>query len=187
MGKNIKIVGFTGSLRRNSYNKATLRAAQGLLPAGTSLEIVDLAPLPFFNEDLEAEGIPQVVADFKQKIAAADALLIVTPEYNYSIPPVLKNALDWASRGGESPLSGKTTAIMSASTSMFGGARAQYHLRQVGVILNLEILNKPEVFIMTAHTKFDQNGKLTDEFSRNAITKLLQALADKAREKISLQ
>jgi chromate reductase len=179
MGKDIKIVGFTGSLRRKSFNRAALQAAQELLPAGASLEILDLAAIPFFNEDLEAEGVPEVVASFKQKIAKADALLIATPEYNYSIPPVLKNALDWASRGTGSPLSGKPTAIMSASPGMFGGARAQYHLRQVCVILNLEPLNRPEVFIMGAHTKFDQDGKLTDDYTRQAITKLLEALVQK--------
>lgn len=92
----LRILGFTGSLRRNSYNKAALRAASELLPEGASLDIVDLELIPFFNEDLEAEGVPQVVADFKEKIASADAILIATPEYNYSIPPVLKNALDWA-------------------------------------------------------------------------------------------
>lgn len=178
----INIIGFTGSLRRGSFNKAALRAAQELMPAGASLEILDLASIPFFNEDLEAEGVPQVVVNFKQKIAEADALLIATPEYNYSIPPALKNALDWASRGKDSPLSGKPTAIMSASPGMFGGMRAQYHLRQVCVILNLQLLNRPEVFIMRAHTKFDQDGKLTDEYTRNAITKLLEALVQKVSE-----
>ncbi|MEA4924517.1 MAG: NAD(P)H-dependent oxidoreductase [Syntrophomonadaceae bacterium] len=177
---SIKVLGFTGSLRQGSFNKAALRAAQELMPAGASLEIFDLAPIPFFNEDLEATGVPQVVADFKQKIADADALLICTPEYNYSIPPVLKNALDWASRGNDSPLNGKPAAIMSASIGIFGGARAQYHLRQVGVVLNLQLLNRPEVFIMSAHTKFDQNGKLTDEYSRTAIARLLDALVQKA-------
>jgi chromate reductase len=179
MATDVKILAFTGSLRRNSFNKAALRAAASLLPVGASLEIVDLAPLPFFNEDLEAEGIPAVVADFKAKIAAADTLLISTPEYNYSIPPVLKNALDWASRGNDSPLNGKPLAMMSASPGMFGGARAQYHLRQVCVILNLLVLNKPEVFIMSAHTKFDQAGNLTDDFTRKAITNLLEALVEK--------
>ncbi len=181
MVKNIHILGFTGSLRRNSFNKAALRTAVELLPEGAKLEIADLSPLPFFNEDLEAEGLPQAVADFKTKIASADALLIATPEYNYSIPPVLKNALDWASRGSDSPLNGKPLAIMSASPGMFGGMRAQYHLRQVCGVVNLLPLNKPEVFIPNAHTKFDQDGKLTDEYSRKAIARLLQALADKVR------
>lgn len=182
MDKSLSIIGFTGSLRRNSYNKAALRAASELLPEGASLDIVDLAQIPFFNEDLEAEGIPQVVVDFKKKIASADAILIATPEYNYSIPPVLKNALDWASRGADKPLSGKPLAIMSASTGMFGGMRAQYHLRQVCVVLNLLPLNRPEVFIMSAGTKFDTEGKLIDEYSRTAISHLLQALVDQLHE-----
>ena len=178
----ISIIGFTGSLRRNSYNRAALNAAKELLPEGASLEIVDIAQIPFFNEDLEAEDTPQAVVDFKKKLAAADAILISTPEYNYSIPPVLKNALDWASRGEDLPLNGKPLAIMSASPSMFGGARVQYHLRQVCVGLNLLTLNKPEVFIAKANMKFDLDGKLINENSRNSISKLLKALVDKTRE-----
>jgi chromate reductase len=182
MSDKVKILGFSGSLRKKSFNTAALRAAQELVPPDAVLEIADLSQIPFFNEDLEAEGIPQAVVEFKQKIAAADALLLATPEYNYSIPPVMKNALDWASRGADSPLNGKPAAIMSASLGMFGGARAQYHLRQVAVVLNLQLLNKPEVFIMNAYEKFDENGKLTDEYARGAITKLLQALTDKVRQ-----
>ncbi len=178
MADIIKIVAFTGSLRRDSFNKSALRAAQQLAPEGAQVEIIDLAPLPFFNEDLEAEGVPAVVKEFTAKIAAADALLICTPEYNYSIPPVLKNALDWASRGANPPLNNKPLAIMSASTGMLGGARVQYHLRQVCVGLNLRVLNRPEVFITHAHTKFDENGNLTDEYTQKAIPKLLQALID---------
>lgn len=174
----IKILGFTGSLRQKSYNRAALRAAGELLPEGASLEIADLAPIPFFNEDLEAEGTPSVVMAFRSQVATADALLIATPEYNYSIPPVMKNALDWASRGKDSPLNGKPTALMSASTGMFGGARAQYHLRQVCVVLNLRLLNRPEVFIMNAAGKFDPEGNLTDDYSRKAIAAQLQALVD---------
>lgn len=182
MDMNITILGFTGSLRQNSYNKAALNTAKKLLPEGSSLELADLSLIPFFNEDLEIEGIPPVVAEFRKKIASADALLISTPEYNYSIPPVLKNALDWASRDKERPLNGKLLAIVSASPSMFGGARAQYHLRQVCVVLNLWVLNKPEVFITNADKKFDQEGNLTDDYTRKALSQLLQALVDKARE-----
>ncbi|MCX5780628.1 MAG: NAD(P)H-dependent oxidoreductase [Firmicutes bacterium] len=178
----IKIVGFTGSLRRGSFNKASLLAAQDLLPEGADLEILDVSAFPFFNEDVEREGVPQLVLDFKAKVTTADAILIATPEYNYSIPPVLKNVLDWGSRGGDNCWSGKPLAIMSASPGIFGGARAQYHLRQVCVILNLLPLNKPEVFIMSAHTKFDPEGKLTDDYTRQAIAKLLKALVDRTLE-----
>lgn len=184
--KMIKIVGFTGSLRRGSYNKAALRAAGELMPEGAELEIIDLADLPFLNEDVEAVGIPGPVEAFKQKLSGADGLLIATPEYNYSIPPVLKNALDWASRGTELPLYGMPLAIMSASPGMLGGARAQYHLRQVCVSLNLIPLNKPEVMIARANTKFSEEGVLEDDRTRQAIKKLLAALVlsvRKSREK----
>jgi chromate reductase len=182
MNKTINIIGFTGSLRLHSYNKAALHAAKNLLPEGVILEIVDISDIPFFNEDVEAIGMPKAVLDFKKKLATADAILISTPEYNYSIPPVLKNALDWVSRGTDLPLSGKPLAIMSASPSIFGGSRVQYHLRQVCVRLNLLPLNQPEVFIMKADTKFDKDGKLVNETTRNSISKLLEALVDKARE-----
>lgn len=179
--KVIRIAGFTGSLRRNSYNKAALRAAQELLPENAVLDIVDLADLPFFNEDVEAQGLSAAVEDFKKKLSEADAILISTPEYNFSIPPVLKNALDWASRGKILPLYGKPLAIMSASPSMLGGARVQYHLRQVCVSLNLIPVNKPEVFIANANTKFDEAGNLIDERTQKAIEGLLKALVEKVK------
>lgn len=182
MDGKINIIGFTGSLRRNSYNRAALQAAKELLPEGVNLEIEDLSSIPFFNEDLEAEGIPQVVVDFKQKIANADAILIATPEYNYSIPPVLKNALDWASRGKDAPVNGKPLAIMSASPSMLGGARVQYHLRQVCVGLNLMVVNKPEVFITYANKKFNEEGILIDEYTKGAVSRLVNALVDKVKD-----
>ena len=179
--ESIKIVGFTGSLRRGSYNKSALRTAAALLPEGTELEIIDLSGLPFLNEDVEAAGVPEVVLRFKEQLAGCDGVLIATPEYNYSIPPVLKNALDWASRGDKPPLSGKPLAIMSASPGMFGGARAQYHLRQVCVQLNLIPLNRPEVMIAAAHTKINEEGVLTDERSRQAVKGLLEALVREIR------
>lgn len=182
MNNTINIIGFTGSLRRNSYNKAALRAAKELLPADAILEIVDIALIPFFNEDLEVEGNPPSVVAFKNKLSSADAILISTPEYNYSIPPALKNALDWASRGTDLPLNGKPLAIMSASPSIFGGIRVQYHLRQVCVGLNLLPVNKPEVFITKANMKFDLDGKLINEHSRDSISKLLKVLVNNARE-----
>ncbi|WP_312648933.1 NADPH-dependent FMN reductase [Aminipila sp.] len=176
MDKVIRLVGFTGSLRSNSYNKAALRAAQMLLPENVVLDIIDLADIPFLNEDIEAQGLPASVAEFKKKLSEADAILISTPEYNFSIPPVLKNALDWASRGDLLPLYGKPLAIMSASPSMLGGARVQYHLRQVCVSLNMIPLNKPEVFIANANTKFDEAGNLIDERTKSSIEGLLKAL-----------
>ncbi len=184
MDKKIKIVAFTGSLRKNSYNMSALRAAAELIPAGVSFQILDLSEIPFFNEDLEGKAPPAPVADFLGKIKEADALLISTPEYNYSIPPVLKNALDWSSRAETMPLSGKPLGIMSASPGMLGGARVQYHLRQVCVCLNLHVLNRPEVFISAAHTKFDASGKLTDEKTKGIISSLLEALAETAKNNL---
>jgi len=181
--RKIRIAAFTGSLRRNSYNRAALRAAAELLPENAVMDIIDLAGIPFFSEDLEAEGIPPAVAEFKRRLGEADAVLIATPEYNFSIPPVLKNAFDWASRGENLPLSGKPAAIMSASTGMLGGARVQYHLRQVLVALNLRTLNKPEVFITNADTKFDKDGRLLDERTRNSISRLVTALVQSVESK----
>lgn len=175
--KTIRVLGFAGSLRKDSFNRAALRAAQEHLPEGMTLDIFDLSPIPLFNEDVEKEGFPAPVVAFKERIAAADALLIATPEYNYSIPGVLKNALDWASRPpGQSPLIDKPLAIMGASPGYFGTARSQYHLRQVCVILNMHPLNSPEVFISAAGSKFNEAGKLTDERTLDGISKLLQAL-----------
>ena len=172
----INILAFAGSLRKSSYNRALLRAAVELTPADARLEIFDLEGIPPFNQDLET-AVPERVKQFKSKIKAADAILIATPEHNYSIPGVLKNAIDWASRphGGNS-FEGKPAAIMSASTGMLGGARAQYHLRQTFVFLNMHPVNKPEVFVTFAAQKFDEQGRLTDEKTKEIIRSLLEAL-----------
>ena len=144
MEKEIKILGFAGSLRKDSYNRSLLRAALELVPKGTELEIFDLEGIPPFNQDLENQP-PQKVKEFKAKIRAADAILIATPEYNYSVPGVLKNAIDSASRPyGDNAFEGKPVAVMGASIGMLGTARAQYHLRQSFVFLNVYPLNRPE-------------------------------------------
>jgi len=143
MVKPISILDFAGSLRKNSYNKALLRVALQLLPKNAKLEIFDLEGIPPFNQDLE-NHVPERVREYKKRIRAADAILIATPEYNYSVPGVLKNAIDWASRPhGDNAFEGKPVAIMSASTGMLGGARAQYHLRQMFVYLNMHAINRP--------------------------------------------
>ncbi len=176
MENPIAILGFAGSLRKDSYNRALLRAAADLVPKEASLEIFDLAGIPPFNQDLE-QLMPDKVKEFKSKIKSADAILIVTPEYNYSIPGVLKNAIDWASRPyGDNSLEGKPVALMSASTGILGGARAQYHLRQVFVFLNMHPVNRPEVFLTSANQKFDEKGTLTDEKAKELIKGLLDAL-----------
>ncbi len=176
MAEYIHVLGISGSLRKHSVNTGLLRAAQLLLPEDMALDIYELTNIPLFNEDLMAAGIPEAVKDFKARIAAADALLIATPEYNYSISGVLKNAIDWASRPPkESPLNDKPIAIMGAG-GMMGTVRAQAHLRQVAVFTNMHPLNKPEVTIQRAHEKFDAEGNLTDEPSRQMVQQLLIAL-----------
>jgi chromate reductase, NAD(P)H dehydrogenase (quinone) len=173
----VKILGVAGSLRVGSYNKALLRAAADLLPDGATLEIFELNDIPPFNQDLEMD-LPGKVKEFKSKIREADAILIATPEYNYSVPGVLKNAIDFASRPyGDNPFNDKPVAIMSASPGMLGGARAQYHLRQVFVFLKMHPLNGQEVIVTFAQNKFDSNGNLTDENTRNFLKQLLQNLA----------
>lgn len=172
------VLGISGSLRKNSNNSGLLRAASELLPEGMSLEIYDIAAIPLYNNDLVAEGLPPSVQEFKTRIAAADALLIATPEYNYSIPGVLKNAIDWASRPpNESSFPGKPLAIMGAGGVM-GTSRAQSHLRQIASGLNMLALNKPEVMVQRAWEKFDQDGNLTDESTRKQVKDLLAALQE---------
>ena len=179
--ESINVLGISGSLRRKSYNTGALRAAIQLAPAGMTIETFDIAGIPLYNEDVKEQGFPAAVERLRAKIAAADALLIVTPEYNYSIPGVLKNAIDWASRPPSQPFDGKPIAIMGASPGAFGTARAQYHLRQSFVFLNGCIVNKPEVMIGSAATRFDDQGNLTDEPTRERIRNLLAALADWTR------
>lgn len=175
----VQVLGFAGSLRSGSYNRALLRAAQELAPETMQLQVFDLAPIPLYNMDVEAQGDPAPIAEFKAAIRAADALLIATPEYNYSIPGVLKNALDWASRPPQtSPLSGKPVAIMGASTSAMGTVRTQMHLRHVCVITNMLPLNRPEIMVAHAQDKFDAQGRLADEPTREFVRKLLEALVD---------
>ncbi len=176
MEKKIKILGLVGSLRKSSYNKALMRAALELTPENAEIEVFDIEPIPPFNQDFESQP-PQIVKKFKAKIKEADALLIATPEYNYSIPGVLKNAIDAASRPYKDKIfDGKPVAIMSASTGRLGGARAQYHLRQSFVFLNMHPINYPEVMLSNAAESVDNNGRLTNEQTRQLIEQLLQEL-----------
>jgi chromate reductase len=171
-----RILGFAGSLRKDSYNRALLRVAAELMPKNAVLEIFDLEGIPPFNQDLEAQP-PEKVKDFKSKIKAADALLIATPEYNYSVPGVLKNAIDWASRPhSDNVFYDKCVAVMGASTGMLGTARAQYHLRQCFVFLNVHTVNKPEVMVNYAQEKFDADGRLKDEKAKKLIAQLNESL-----------
>jgi chromate reductase len=182
MADKITILGIAGSLRKASYNRAALRAAQQLAPEGIKVEIFDLEGIPAFSEDTEGNP-PAKVTELKDKVRAADAILFVTPEYNYSIPGVLKNAIDWGSRPyGDSAWEGKPVALMGASVGIFGTARAQYHLRQVFVFLNMHAVNRPEVMIGKAAERFDEQGNLTDETTRKLIGQLLQNLAAWTRQ-----
>ena len=181
MNDPIRVLGIAGSLRQKSFNRAALRAAVELAPEGMTIETFDLAPIPLYNEDVRSRGLPEAVETLRQKIRAADAMLIVTPEYNYSIPGVLKNAIDWASRPPEQPFEGLPIAIMGASPGRLGSARAQYHLRQCFVFLNALILNKPEVMIGGAGQVFDDQLRLTDDKTREMIQRLLASLADWTR------
>lgn len=171
----LKILGFAGSLRKDSYNRALLRAAAEMLPDDVELEIFDLEGLPLFNQDLESEPTEKV-KEFKAKIRAADGILIATPEYNYSIPGVLKNAIDIASRPyGGNAFNSKPLGIMGASIGNLGTARAQYHLRQSCVFLNMPVMNQPEIMVSIAQDKFDENGKLVDKETRNRLSEFIQA------------
>jgi chromate reductase len=182
MTDTITILGIAGSLRQDSYNRAALRAAQDLAPEGATIEVFDLQGIPPFNQD-EEQHPPGHVADFKTRIRAADAILMVTPEYNYSIPGVLKNAIDWASRPyGDNAWEGKPVAVMGASIGTLGTARAQYHLRQVFVFLNMHALNRPEVMIGNAAQRFDAQGHLTDTATQDHIRQLLRHLVDWTRQ-----
>jgi len=181
MSTPLSILGIPGSLRKGSYNRLALRVAQKLAPADAKLEIFDLHGIPLFNQDDE-QNPPPALTEFKRRIRAADAILFATPEYNYGLPGVLKNAIDCASRPyGDSAWNGKPVGIISAAAGVLGGARAQYHLRQSFIFLNMYPLNGPEVMIAKAHEKFDANGNLTDETANKLIAQLLQNLVDWTR------
>jgi len=173
----VTILGFAGSLRKQSYNKSILQAAVEVAPDDIELQIIDLEGIPLFNQDLEGNPNAKTV-EFKTRIRTADAILIATPEYNYSIPGVLKNAIDTASRPyGDNAFDGKPVAIMGASISKLGTARAQYHLRQCCIFLNMYPLNHPEVMVANAHEKVDASGRLVDQETKDRIKELLEALA----------
>lgn len=177
--ETLHVLGLCGSLRRQSRNKGLLRAAQQNLPAGIKLELADLASLPFYNADITEK--PATVLTLLSQLEQADALLIACPEYNYSLAPALKNAIDWASREPDNRLlAGKSVAIMGAGGGM-GTSRAQYHLRQVCVFLDLHPLNRPEIFSNAFSPSFDEDGNLQDEKIQALIAKQLDALAAQVR------
>ncbi|MFK0206267.1 NADPH-dependent FMN reductase [Agrobacterium sp. NPDC090283] len=172
----MKVTALCGSLRDGSFNMLALQAAQKLAPEGMEISIESIADIPLYNDDVRKRGLPAAVAQLRQKIAEADAILISSPEYNYSVSGVLKNTLDWVSRAPEPPMEDKPVAIIGASIGMLGTARAQYHLRQILVYMNCFAVNKPEVFIGMADKKFDENGELTDPVAIKLIGDQLIAL-----------
>jgi chromate reductase len=169
-----RIVALSGSLRKRSYNRALIRAAQELAPAGMIIQLIEIGRLPFYNADVEAKGDPPAVAAFKSALSGADGILIATPEYNDGLPGVLTNALDWGSRlPGRAPLLGRPIAVMGASPSQIGTARAQLHLRQILNHVQARVLPPPELLVAKAHERFDQELRLTDEGTRKVLGNLL--------------
>jgi chromate reductase len=176
MSEPMVVLGISGSLRRGSLNTALLRAAVALAPEGMRIEVEAIRDTPPYDEDVRAQGFPEPVSRLREAIRRADALLIVTPEYNYSLPGVLKNALDWASRPPDQPFAGKPLGIMGASGGVRGTMRAQYDLRRVAVFLDMHPVNKPEVFVRNGQQMFDTEGALVDEATRKVVRQHLEAL-----------
>jgi chromate reductase len=169
------VVAFAGSLRRNSFNRALVRAAEELAPEGLRIEAIEIGGLPFYNADVELEGDPPAVASFKASLQSANGVLIATPEYNDGMPGVLGNALDWGSRlPGRSPLVGKPVAVMGASPGQIGTARAQLHLRQILNHVQARILPPPELLVALAHQRFDADLRLTHEPTQAVLKQLLE-------------
>ena len=179
--KPIKILAISGSLRKSSFNRAALNVAEELAGESASFTFADLSGIPLYDQDLRDKLVPDAVQGLSEQVLAADAILFSTPEYNYSVSGVLKNAIDWLSRLDPQPFADKPVAVMSASMSAFGGARAQYDLRRILIYLDAHFVNKPEVMIAFAHKKFDGDGNLTDEDTRTFIGKLVTALEDWAQ------
>jgi chromate reductase len=177
-GDVLRVIGIAGSLRRMSYNRALLCAAQQLAPPSLRIDIEELDDVPMFNADLDAGSRPEGVARLRQAVLAADGLLLVTPEYNHGVPGVMKNAIDWLSQPlRESVLDGKPTALMGASTGLAGTARGQSQLRQAFVLTNTPAMLRPEVLVGRAQEKFDSTGRLTDDGTRVFVASFLAQFA----------
>lgn len=174
----MQILGICGSLRKSSLNTAALRACNDLLPQGMSLRITSIADLPMFNQDVFDAGIPEPAKRLRAEIAESDGVLIASPEYNFSVSGVLKNLIDWLSRLPEQPFKWKPVAVISATGGPVGGARNQYELRKILVGLDALCLTRPEVFIGMHQTKFDAEGRLSDEATRKIMTTQMAAFHD---------
>jgi chromate reductase len=179
----LSFVTMLGSLRKGSLNRVVANALPALAPQGVKITALpSVGDLPHYNADIQAGGFPPLARQLGDAIKQADGVIIVTPEYNYSVPGLLKNAIDWVSRLPDTPFAGKPIDIMSASPSILGGARAHYHLRQSMVFLDALVLNKPEIIITFAANKLDvENGKISDDPTREIVTKNLEAFAAFAR------
>lgn len=177
----VSILGIAGSLRAQSWNKRLLAAATHLVPPGATITTFDLKDIPLYNEDVREQGYPASVAAFRAAIEQADAVLFVTPEYNYSIPGVLKNAIDWASRPPTPPFGRKVGATLGASPGNHGTVRAQSHLKDVCVGLGMYVVPKPEVYVGRVSEKFDAEGNLTDADTKKFVSELLLNLASFTR------
>lgn len=183
--RSVKFVTLLGSLRKASLNAVVANNLPALAPEGVEISALgSISELPHYDADIQASGFPPAVLAMGQAIAQSDGVIIVMPEYNYSIPGALKNALDWISRLPETPFAGKPVAIQTASPGMIGGARAQYHLRQVMVFLDAQVLNKPEIMIGQAAARINaESGEITDESTRQHLTQQIAALAALVRQK----
>jgi chromate reductase, NAD(P)H dehydrogenase (quinone) len=181
MNSSVHLIGISGSLRKGSFNTMLLHNVMDLLPEGVTMEIVSFADIPIYNADLDlpiAQERPGSVVAFRNVLAKADGLVIVSPEYNYSIPGGLKNAIDWASRGEDSSLLKKPVALMGATPGMWGTVRMQLAFQSVSIFLDMKPVLKPEVLIASASKKFDDQGKLTDEKAKDLIKRKLTALKE---------
>jgi chromate reductase, NAD(P)H dehydrogenase (quinone) len=177
MEQSLRFVGICGSLREGSYNRLLLKAAGECLPKYVQFSLLDVSQIPMYNQDLEAPTMPSAVLDLKRQVEQADALLISTPEYNYSIPGMLKNVIDWLSRpSGQSSLNEKPVAVMGGTPGNYGAAMAQNHLRQILNALNMHVINRPGILVPQIHLKFNPQGQLTDEIVKNLLKDLMDAL-----------
>jgi len=186
MSDYFQLVGISGSLRKGSFNTMLLKAASQVLPFNVSMEIISIEDIPLYNADLDlpsAKQRPQQVEHFRKMLTDADGILISSPEYNYSIPGGLKNAIDWASRGEDSPLLRKPVAVIGATTGLWGTTRMQLAFHNVFLFLDMKPVYKPEVLVAQAEKKFDKNGNLIDEMAKKILKQKLEAL----KEMIQLQ
>lgn len=175
---DLKILGISGSLRKASYNTAALKACAEMMPAGMTMTYARIDDLPLFNQDVFDAGLPESVKRFRAEVTAADGVLIASPEYNFSVTAALKNAIDWASRPPSQSWQDKPIALFSVSGGPLGGARVQYDLRRILGQLWGHVLPRPEVFIGSAQSKFDAQGRITDEATKKFLTDLMTGFRD---------